>query len=104
MADNIQNTEIRIKQKDGSDVIIHPVTKEENVLPAEGKGSLRDTKFDDVEVHVDKDTELNIVDFKANGKIVKTIKLSGGGGLQSGTLTTTLESKFTMREKNKNLN
>lgn len=99
MADNIQNTEIRIKQKDGSDVIIHPVTKEENVLPAEGKGSLRDTKFDDVEVHVDKDTELNIVDFKANGKIVKTIKLSGGGGLQSGTLTTTLESKFTMREK-----
>lgn len=60
---------------------------------------MRDTKFDDVEVHVDKDTELNIVDFKANGKIVKTIKLSGGGGLQSGTLTTTLESKFTMREK-----
>ena len=98
MADIIKNTEIRIKQKDGSDVVVHPITKEENILPAEGKGSLRDTKFDDVEVYVEEKTELNVVDFKANGKVVKTIKLSGGGGLQPGTLSTTLESKFTMRE------
>lgn len=98
MADIIKNTEIRIKQEDGSDVVIHPVTKEENILPANGKGSLRDTKFDDVEVYVEDETELNVIDFKANGKTVKTIKLSGGGGLQAGTLSTTLESRFTMRE------
>lgn len=98
MADIIQNTEIRIKQADGSDVVVHPVTKEENILPAEGKTSLRESKFDDVETYVDEDSELNVINFKADGKIVKTIKLSGGGGLQPGTLSTTLESRFTMRE------
>lgn len=98
MADIIQNTEIRIKQKDGSDVVVHPITKEENIIPAEGKTSLRESKFDDVETYVDEDSELNVINFKANGKVVKTIKLSGGGGLQPGTLSTTLESRFTMRE------
>lgn len=98
MADIIQNTEMRIKQEDGSDVIVHPITKEENILPAEGKSSLRESKFDDVETYVDEDSELNVINFKADGKVVKTIKLSGGGGLQPGTLSTTLESRFTMRE------
>ena len=98
MADIIQNTEIRIKQKDGSDVVVHPITKEENIIPAEGKTSLRESKFDDVETYVDEDSDLNVINFKANGKVVKTIKLSGGGGLQPGTLSTTLESRFTMRE------
>lgn len=98
MANDVINTELNVKNTDGSFTIIHPVTKEENIITPEGKESLRDSKFDDVEAYVDGETELNVINFKANGKIVKTIEISGGGGLKAGTLSTTLADRLSIRE------
>lgn len=95
----IVDTEINIKQEDGSFMTIHPVTKESNIIPEEGKESLRESKFDDVNIYYDEENEVNVIEFYANGKLVKTLEFVGGGGsLKSGTLTSTISEKFSIQE------
>lgn len=91
------DSEINIKKEDGTFLRIHPYTKEENLLTG-GKPSLRECKFDDVETYIDEKTEENVMNFYADGKVVKSVSFSGGGGLRGGTITSTLPEKLTVKE------
>lgn len=98
VVNNIIDTEMNIKQEDGSFVTVHPMTKEENIITPKGKKTLRESKFDDVETYVDSESELNVMNFYADGKLMKRVEFASGGGMKGGTITTTLPSKFSIRE------
>lgn len=91
------DSEITMKQPDGSMLRIHPYTKEENLLTG-GKKPLRKCKFDDVETYVDEESEENVMNFFADGEIVKTVTFTGGGGLKGGTITSSLPERMTIKE------
>ena len=96
---NVVDTELNIKQEDGSFLTIHPITKESNLIPGEGEKSLRDCKFDDVVSFFDQEKEINVMEFYANKNKVKSIEFMGGSGRpKPGTITSTIEDRFSIRE------
>ena len=96
---NAVDTELNIKQEDGSFLTVHPVTKESNIIPEEGKRSLRDCKFDDVVSYFDQEKEINVMEFYANQNKVKSVEFMGGSGRpKPGTITSTIEDRFSIRE------
>lgn len=96
---NIVDTEVNVRQEDGSYLTIHPVTKESNIIPGEGQKPLRDCKFDDVITYFDEVNEVNVMDFYANSNKVKSIEFIGGNGRpKPGTITSTIPEKFSVRE------